>query len=172
MCGFENTGIVPMRHAGTGRISIANEWRNPEGMLVPSDDLRTPLPLESAAGSGADAAGAHPAAGRDRAAHPVDQDGAGGRALAAAGIRPALDTPGAGRSHRSAAALAGQRQQARQLRRRPGPRRAALLRAWLAGFGPAPRLLELGGNAQPSSRASREKPTTWTWTCWACRSAA
>jgi SAM-dependent methyltransferase len=47
---FENTGTAPMRHQGVGRVNIAFTWADMTGETVPTEDYRTPLPVDLAPG--------------------------------------------------------------------------------------------------------------------------
>jgi SAM-dependent methyltransferase len=43
---FENSGDAPMRQSGAGRVNIAFAWTDQAGQAVPTEDYRTPLPLD------------------------------------------------------------------------------------------------------------------------------
>ena len=43
---FENTGTAPMRHRGNGRINVTFAWTDKAGEIVPTEDYRTPLPID------------------------------------------------------------------------------------------------------------------------------
>jgi SAM-dependent methyltransferase len=43
---FENNGHAPMRRDGLGRSTIAFDWTDAAGQPVPTEDYRTPLPLD------------------------------------------------------------------------------------------------------------------------------
>ena len=47
---FENTGTAPMRHQGVGRVNITFTWTDKAGETVPTEDYRTPLPVDLAPG--------------------------------------------------------------------------------------------------------------------------
>ena len=145
---FKNTGATTMRHAGHTRITIASQWRNVLGEIVPSEDIRTPLPWDLPPGQ---------ALTLPISLRPPHRTGLYTLTLkmvlenshwlqpeygplrihlrqdAAFVPPPHWQITGAG----SAGTLADQ------------DRSLSLLRGWLAASGPAPRLLEVGGNAKP-----------------------
>jgi SAM-dependent methyltransferase len=43
---FENSGNAPMRHGGVGSINIAFAWADQAGQSVPTEEYRTPLPVD------------------------------------------------------------------------------------------------------------------------------
>jgi SAM-dependent methyltransferase len=145
---IKNTGATAMRHIGYSRVTIASQWRNVLGEIVPSEDIRTPLPRDLPPGQ----ALTLPIALRpphrlglytlslkmvlDNSCRPQPEYGPLRihlRRDAAFVPPPHWQVAGAG----SAGAPADQ------------DRSLALLRDWLAASGPAPRLLEVGGNAKP-----------------------
>lgn len=145
---FENTGNAPLPHEGTGRAAIAFDWTNAAGDPVATEDYRTPLPVTVPPGRAITLpvrVVAPPEPGRYGLTLRMVMEGVRWMEPPHGPLRitvreGAAFTPPAHwdvNANQPGGYLADQ------------ARGLALLRDWLASHGPAPRLLEIGGNAKP-----------------------